>query len=140
MSLIDFDAARKRMVDGQLAIRGITSPEVLGAFLEVQRHLFVPKTQQVHAYRDSPLPIGLGQTISQPYIAAYMTNLLQLTGVERVLEIGTGSGYQAAILGILAEEVHTIERHPSLADKADRLLQNIGYDNIRVHKACSQGI
>lgn len=133
MSLIDFEAARKRMVDGQLAIRGISSPEVLRAFLKVQRHLFVPKGQQVHAYQDSPLPIGLGQTISQPYIAAYMTNLLHLEGTERVLEIGTGSGYQAAILGLLAAEVHTIERHPSLADRAERLLQKLGYDNVRVH-------
>lgn len=134
MALIDFRAARKRMVDGQIANRGITSPGVLGAFLEVPRHFFVPKIQQVHAYQDSPLPIGLNQTISQPYIAAYMTDLLQLTGSERVLEIGTGSGYQAAILGILADEVHTIERHPSLADKADRLLQSLGYDNVQVHK------
>jgi len=133
VALIDFQAARKRMVDRQIAIRGISSPDVLGAFLEVPRHLFVPKNQQLHAYQDSPLPIGLGQTISQPYIAAYMTDLLQLTGAERVLEIGTGSGYQAAILGILADQVHTIERHPSLADKADRLLQGLGYENVRVH-------
>ena len=133
MALIDFQAARKRMVDRQIAIRGISSPDVLDAFLDVPRHLFVPKNQQLHAYQDSPLPIGLGQTISQPYIAAYMTDLLQLTGAERVLEIGTGSGYQAAILGILADQVHTIERHPSLADKADRLLQSLGYENVRVH-------
>ena len=134
MASIDYQAARKRMVDGQITIRGITSPSVLGAFLKVPRHLFVPKSQQAHAYQDSPLPIGLGQTISQPYIAAYMTDLLQLTGAERVLEIGTGSGYQAAILGILADQVHTIERHPSLADKADRLLQSLGYENVRVHE------
>ena len=134
MALINYQAARKRMVDGQITIRGITSPRVLEAFIEVPRHLFVPKNQQVHAYQDSPLPIGLGQTISQPYIAAYMTDLLQLTGAERVLEIGTGSGYQAAILGNLADEVHTIERHPSLADKAARLLQSLGYDNVRVHE------
>jgi len=110
VALIDYQAARKRMVDGQITNRGITSPGVLGAFLEVPRHLFVPKSQQVHAYQDSPLPIGLGQTISQPYIAAYMTDLLQLTGAERVLEIGTGSGYQAAIL------------------------QSLGYENVRVHE------
>jgi len=122
------------MVDGQITIRGITSPRVLEAFLEVPRHLFVSKNQQVHAYQDSPLPIGLGQTISQPYIAAYMTDLLQLTGAERVLEIGTGSGYQAAILGNLADEVHTIERHPFLADNAAQLLQSLGYDNVTVHK------
>ncbi len=134
MALIDYQAARKRMVDGQITIRGITSPRVLEAFLEVPRHLFVSKNQQVHAYQDSPLPIGLGQTISQPYIAAYMTDLLQLTGAERVLEIGTGSGYQAAILGNLADEVHTIERHPFLADNAAQLLQSLGYDNVTVHK------
>lgn len=122
------------MVDGQITIRGITSPNVLEAFLEVPRHHFVPKTQQVHAYQDRPLPIGLGQTISQPYIAAYMTNILQLTGAERVLEIGTGSGYQAAILGMLADEIHTIERHPSLADKANQLLKSLGYDNVQVHE------
>lgn len=134
MALIDYQAARKRMVDGQITIRGITSPRVLEAFLEVPRHLFVSKNQQVHAYQDSPLPIGLGQTISQPYVAAYMTDLLQLTGAERVLEIGTGSGYQAAILGNLADEVHTIERHPFLADNAAQLLQSLGYDNVTVHK------
>ena len=134
MSLIDYQAARKRMVDGQIAIRGITAPRVLEAFLEVPRHHFVPKNQQVHAYQDSPLPIGLGQTISQPYIAAYMTDILQLTGAERVLEIGTGSGYQAAILGKLADEIHTVERHPALADKAKRLLESLGYDNVQVHE------
>ena len=134
MSLIDYKAARKRMVDGQIAIRGITSPDVLKAFLEVPRHHFVPKSQQVHAYQDSPLPIGLGQTISQPYIAAYMTDILQLTGEERVLEIGTGSGYQAAILGMLADEIHTVERHPFLADKANQLLKSLGFDNVQVHE------
>jgi len=141
VALIDHQEARKRMVDGQIALRGITSPRVLEAFLEVPRQLFVPKNQQARAYQDSPLPIGLGQTISQPYIAAYMTDYLQLAGLERVLEIGTGSGYQAAILGILAEEVHTIERHPFLADSAARLLQELGYLNIQVHKGDgSQGL
>ncbi len=134
MAILDYQTARKRMVDQQITIRGITSPAVLCAFLEVPRHLFVPKSQQAYSYQDSPLPIGLGQTISQPYIAAYMTDLLQLTGVDRVLEIGTGSGYQAAILGILADQVHTIERHPSLADNADRLLQSLGYKNVHVHE------
>lgn len=122
------------MVDGQIANRGITSPRVLRAFLEVPRQDFVPEKQRVHAHQDNPLPIGLGQTISQPYIAAYMTDLLQLSGSERVLEIGTGSGYQAAILGFLASEVHTIERHASLAKKADHLLQNLGYENVQVHQ------
>lgn len=134
MSLIDYKVARKRMVDRQIAIRGITSPDILKAFLEIPRHHFVPKSQQINAYQDSPLPIGLGQTISQPYIAAYMTDLLQLTGEERVLEIGTGSGYQAAILGMLADDIHTVERHPFLAEKANHLLKSLGYDNVQVHE------
>lgn len=133
MALIDYQAARKRMVDGQIAVRGITSPGVLKAFLEVPRHLFVPKRQRINAYQDGPLPIGLGQTISQPYIVAYMTDLLQLTGVEKVLEIGTGSGYQAAILGMMAGEVHSIERHPFLADNAAKLLNGLGYRNVQIH-------
>jgi protein-L-isoaspartate(D-aspartate) O-methyltransferase len=122
------------MVDRQIAARGITTPRVLEALLEVPRHLFVPQNRQTQAYYDGPLSIGLGQTISQPYIVAYMTDLLQLQGNEKVLEIGTGSGYQAAILGILADEVHSIERHPSLADQAARLLSELGYGNIQVHK------
>lgn len=133
MALIDYQAARKRMVEGQIAARGITSPKVLEAFLEVPRHLFVPKTQQIYAYQDRPLPIGLNQTISQPYIAAYMTDLVQLTREESVLEIGTGSGYQAAILGNLADQVYTVERHPSLAERAIRQLGKLGYDNVHVH-------
>lgn len=121
------------MVEGQIVARGITSPRVLEAFLEVPRHLFVPSNQQVYAYQDGPLPIGLGQTISQPYIVAYMTDKLALTGDEKVLEIGTGSGYQAAILSHLAGEIHSIERHPQLADLARRLLRDLGCDNITVH-------
>ena len=134
MALIDFQAARKRMVDGQIVRRGVTSPRVLEAFLEVPRHLFVPKRQRHFAYQDSPLGIGLGQTISQPYIVAYMTDKLELTGNERVLEIGTGSGYQAAILAELAEEVHTVERHAQLAEGARHLLDELGYTNVQVHE------
>lgn len=133
MSQIDFDAARIRMVENQIAARGITSPLVLEAFREVPRHLFVPANQQVYAYQDGPLPIGKGQTISQPYIVAYMTEKLALTGDERVLEIGTGSGYQAAILGLLAAEIHTVERHPQLAEFANKLLNQLGYDNVFIH-------
>lgn len=133
MARIDFQAARKQMVDKQIVSRGVTSPRVLNAFLEVPRHLFVPERQQQNAYQDRPLGIGLGQTISQPYIVAYMTEKLALQGEERVLEIGTGSGYQAAILGALAGEVHSVERHPPLAKTASRLLEEQGYDNIRVH-------
>ena len=134
MTEIDFQAARKRMVEEQIAARGLTSPRLLEAFLEVPRHLFVPLNQRPYAYQDGPLPIGLGQTISQPYIVAYMTDQLKLEGDEKVLEIGTGSGYQAAILGQLAEEVHTIERHPRLAELAGRLLADLGYENITIHE------
>jgi protein-L-isoaspartate(D-aspartate) O-methyltransferase len=133
LGTIDFQAARERMVEMQIARRGITSPQILDAFLEVPRHLFIPDNQQLYAYQDGPLPIGKGQTISQPYIVAYMTQHLNLKGDERVLEIGTGSGYQAAILGLLAEEVHTIERHQSLAKSAAHLLAVLGYENINVH-------
>jgi len=121
------------MVEGQIAHRGITSPRILEAFLDTPRHLFIPKIQHLFAYDDGPLPIGKGQTISQPYIVAYMTERLNLGGEERVLEIGTGSGYQAAILGKLAAEVHTVERHPSLAKSAAQLLADLGYENIQVH-------
>ena len=133
MGTIDFQAARKRMVEKQIAQRGITSPRILEAFLETPRHLFIPDNQQLYAYQDGPLPIGKGQTISQPYIVAYMTDKLRLTGDEKVLEIGTGSGYQAAILGKLAAEVHTIERHQSLARSATHLLAELGFENIIVH-------
>jgi protein-L-isoaspartate(D-aspartate) O-methyltransferase len=129
----DFQTARKRMVERQIARRGISSPRVLEAFQEIPRHLFVPKNQRLFAYQDSPLPIGKGQTISQPYIVAYMTQHLELEGSERVLEIGTGSGYQAAILGYLAAEIHTVERHQSLAEGASKLLKELGFDNVQVH-------
>lgn len=134
MTKIDFEAARRRMVEGQIAARGITSQRVLDAFLEVPRHLFVPPNQQHHAYQDGPLPIGLCQTISQPYIVAYMTDKLQLNGDEVLLEIGTGSGYQAAILGLLAREVHTVERHSRLAASAGQVFKNLGYKNIIIHE------
>ncbi len=133
MGKVDFQLARKRMVERQIANRGITSPRILEAFLDTPRHLFIPKNQHLFAYEDGPLPIGKGQTISQPYIVAYMTKHLNLGGEERVLEIGTGSGYQAAILGKLAAEVHTVERHPSLAESATQLLADLGFENIQVH-------
>lgn len=133
MGKIDFQTARKRMVERQIARRGITSPRILEAFLDIPRHLFIPENQHLFAYEDGPLPIGKGQTISQPYIVAYMTKHLNLAGNERVLEIGTGSGYQAAILGKLAAEVHTVERHHSLAERATQLLADLGFENIWVH-------
>ena len=129
---MDYQKARERMVERQIARRGIDSPRVLEAFRSVPRHLFVPQHKREFAYSDGPLPIGRGQTISQPYIVAYMTEALELQGEERVLEIGTGSGYQAAILGELAAEVYTVERHQDLAKTASQRLQDMDYENIHV--------
>jgi protein-L-isoaspartate(D-aspartate) O-methyltransferase len=120
------------MVRAQIALRGVRDLRVLAAMRAVPRHRFVPGHMLGAAYRDSPLPIGQGQTISQPYIVALMTAELGLTGTERVLEIGTGSGYQAAILGELAAEVITVERLPALAEEARALLAELGYDNVHV--------
>jgi protein-L-isoaspartate(D-aspartate) O-methyltransferase len=125
-------AARKRMVAGQIEARGITDQRVLTAMRKVERHLFVPEPLRRQAYIDGPLPIGEGQTISQPYIVAIMTELLSLKGTEKVLEIGTGSGYQAAILGELCKEVYTIEIVEPLGRRASRLLDSLGYKNISV--------
>lgn len=131
--LQDFLEERRRMVAGQLRSRGISDRRVLEAFESVPRHLFVPEGEREWAYDDCPLPIGFQQTISQPYIAAYMTQLLGLTGSERVLEVGTGSGYQAAILSRLAAEVHTIELILALADHAAKVLAETGATNIFLH-------
>ncbi len=128
-----FERARKRMVKEQIVRRGLRDERLLGAFESLPRHLFVPEEYRYSAYDDSPLPIGFSQTISQPYIVALMTDLLKLEGNERVLEIGTGSGYQAAILGMMADEVHTIEYLPELANNADKLLKDLGFDNVHVH-------
>jgi protein-L-isoaspartate(D-aspartate) O-methyltransferase len=119
-------------IDEQLAARGIHDPRVLDAMRRVPRHAFVPEDSQVLAYADRALPIGNGQTISQPYIVAAMTQALMLTGPERVLEIGAGSGYQAAILCELASGVITIERHAELAEIARRTLAALGYANVQV--------
>jgi protein-L-isoaspartate(D-aspartate) O-methyltransferase len=127
-----FTLQRERMVRSQIEARGIVDERVLDAMLTVPRHRFVPPHLEGSAYRDSPLPIGQGQTISQPYIVALMTEMLQLKGHEKVLEVGTGSGYQAAILGQLANEVVTVERIPALAEEASSLLAQLGYTNIRV--------
>jgi len=124
--------ARERMVREQIAARGIESPRVLAAMRKVPRHLFVPQNLQRAAYADQPLPIGLGQTISQPYIVAYMSEAADIAPDEKVLEIGTGSGYQAAILGELAKEVYTIEIVPELAERARAVLQQLGYANVTV--------
>ena len=125
------------MVRTQLASRDIRDPRVLGAMRRVDRAAFVPADQKVHAYEDRPLPIGAGQTISQPYMVAIMTQSLDLRGTERVLEIGTGSGYQTAILALLAAEVYTIEVHATLIEQARGTLERLGYRNVHyaVHRA-----
>lgn len=130
---MNYHQAREKMVNTQIARRGIRNPRILEAFRSVPRHLFVPQRSRAQAYADRPLPIDKNQTISQPYIVAYMTELLELQGEERILEIGTGSGYQAAILGKLAAEVHTIERHQKLAQTAQKVLERLDYHNIHVH-------
>jgi protein-L-isoaspartate(D-aspartate) O-methyltransferase len=128
----DWDAERGRMVDEQLRARDIRSARVLDALRTVPRHLFVPEPQRAQAYIDSPLPIGHDQTISQPYIVAFMTQALDIAPGDRVLEIGTGSGYQAAVLGALAKEVYTIEIVPALAERARETLSELGYRNVQV--------
>lgn len=127
---INFFAERREMVEFQIKRRGIRDPKVLEAMLKVPRHLFVPEQMKELAYGDEPLPIGEGQTISQPYIVAYMTEALKLTGHEKVLEIGTGSGYQTAILAELAREVYTVELIPELSRRAQKVLRELGYQNI----------
>jgi protein-L-isoaspartate(D-aspartate) O-methyltransferase len=122
--------ARERMVETQIKARGIKDERVLKAMLKVPRHLFVDEALRDQAYGDFPLPIGEGQTISQPYIVALMTEALELKGIERVLEIGTGSGYQTAILAELALWVYTIERFPTLLERAKKVLKELGYKNI----------
>ena len=118
------------MVQAQLEARGIKDRKVLDAMIKIPRHEFVPENMKAYAYQDEPLPIGKGQTISQPYIVAYMTEVLALNGNERVLEIGTGSGYQAAILAEIVKEVFTIEIVSSLSAKAQKVLERLGYKNI----------
>lgn len=126
-----FEFDRHNMVEKQIVGRGLRHPRLLAAFESVPRHLFVLEEYRYFAYEDGPLPIGFEQTISQPYIVALMTNLLQLDEDKRVLEVGTGSGYQAAILAHIAHEVHTIEFLPELAVRAQRLLSN--YPNVICH-------
>lgn len=126
--------ARHRMVEDQIAARGISDPAVLEAMRQVPRDRFVPPDQTGHAYEDHPLPIGFDQTISQPYIVAYMTQALGLRPSDRVLEIGTGSGYQAAVLSEIVRDVYTIEIIPELADHAAKTLGDLGYDNVRVRQ------
>ena len=127
-----FAAARQRMLDEQIRARGVTDPAVLAAMAAVPRHLFVPENERSGAYDDQPLPIGAGQTISQPYIVALMSSLLGLKPDSRVLEVGTGSGYQAAVLSRLAREVYTIEIIQPLGERARRTLADLGYKNVHV--------
>lgn len=123
---------RKEMVKEQILARGVTDAKVLRAMEKVERHLFVPEEMTEDAYSDHPLPIGYGQTISQPYIVAYMTEQAKISSGDKVLEIGTGSGYQAAVLAEIAEKVYTIELIEPLASRAEILLERLGYDNIIV--------
>ena len=127
-----FSFHRQSMVKEQIVRRGVDNPEVVRAMGEVPRHAFVPDHLQNQAYVDGPLSIGLGQTISQPYIVALMTELLELDGDEKVLEIGTGSGYQAAVLARVAREVYTVEIREELGSQAEERLEGLGYDNIHL--------
>lgn len=125
-----FTALREKMVETQIASRGVKDKNVLKALKKVPRHLFVKPGQYLSAYEDYPLSIGLAQTISQPYIVALMTELLEISSGDKVLEVGTGSGYQTAILAEIAKEVYTIEFLKELSEKSKKLLINLGYKNI----------
>jgi len=130
-----FAEKRHQMVETQIKARGVTDERVLAAMEKVPRHLFVPQQYIDEAYADHPLPIGYGQTISQPYIVAYMTELLNLKPGDKVLEIGTGSGYQAAILAEITDKVYTVEIIPELARSAEERLKRLGYENVKVLNA-----
>ncbi len=129
----DFAILRDIMIREQLEYRGISDPAVIAAMGDVPREEFVPTDLRAYAYEDGPLPIGEGQTISQPYMVAYMTEALELSRDDRVLEIGTGSGYAAAVLSRIVEEVHTVERIAGLAAIARERLDRLGYQNIQIH-------
>ncbi len=129
---MDFEKAREEMIDYQIKGRGIKDKRVLWAMSIVPRERFVLKENEKDAYLDCPLPIGMGQTISQPYMVALMTQCLSLVGTERVLEVGTGSGYQAAILSKLAKMVYTIERYEALADRANKIFEESKIKNVKV--------
>jgi protein-L-isoaspartate(D-aspartate) O-methyltransferase len=130
--MINYDQERRRMVDEQIVARGIQDERVLAAMRRIPRHEFLPEAIRGMAYTDNALPLGEGQTISQPYMVALMTESLRLTGTERVLEIGTGSGYQAAVLAELCEKVYTVERIKTLADKARATLDRLGYKGVAI--------
>ncbi|MDO8735236.1 MAG: protein-L-isoaspartate(D-aspartate) O-methyltransferase [Elusimicrobiota bacterium] len=126
----DFEKLRRQMVETQIVTRGISDKKIIDAMLKIPREQFIEKKFYNEAYNDHPLPIEEGQTISQPYIVALMTELLQLTNIEKVLEIGTGSGYQTAILAELSKKVYTVERLPTLFYKAKNILKDLGYKNV----------
>lgn len=128
----DWQSQREALVKIFIEGKGVSDPKVLDAMYNVERHLFVPENVRLYAYRDQPLPIGDGQTISQPSLVAYMTELLELSRSDKVLEIGTGSGYQAAILGELVDSVFTIEIIETLGQRSKQLLADLGYDNVHV--------
>lgn len=130
MIMNEYSSMRQQMVDTQIIARGIQDPKVIQAMRKVPRHLFLDEALRSQAYEDNPSPIGEKQTISQPYIVAMMTELLGLKGKEKVLEIGTGSGYQAAVIAEIAERVYSIERIPALAKRARKLLDDLKYTNI----------
>ncbi len=130
--MADYPKLRRDMVRRQIERRGVKSPAVLAAMRNVPRERFLPGGEGLLAYDDSPLPIGDGQTISQPYVVAFMTEALELSGGEKVLEIGTGSGYATAVLAEIVSEVYTIERIKGLADRARAVLADLGYDNVHV--------
>lgn len=137
LSTPEFAEQREQMIQRQILRRGITDLRVLEALRRVPRHEFMPQRFQAMAYEDSPVPIGYDQTISQPYIVAFILEQLQLQGIESVLEIGTGSGYQAALLSHLCDEVSSIEIIPELAQRAEELLDRLGFANVTVH--CGDG-
>jgi protein-L-isoaspartate(D-aspartate) O-methyltransferase len=129
---VNYERAQQRMVEDQIRARGVRDPRVLAAMTKVPRHLFVDEALRDHAYQDKALPIGEKQTISQPYMVAAMSEALELAPQDRVLEIGTGSGYQTAVLAELAETVFSIERIPAFAQRARRLLESLGYYNVLI--------
>ena len=131
----NFSIARRRMVEDQVMARGVTDPKVIDAMLRVPRHKFVEQALESQAYQDAPLPIGERQTISQPYMVAVMSEALLLDGTEKVLEVGTGSGYQAAVLALLADRVFSLERIPALARRARKILDACGYSKVNIRLA-----
>jgi len=128
----DYEKLRTKMINNQIKRRGVSNKNVLAAMNKVERHRFIPNEYLKNAYDDSPLPIGMGQTISQPYIVAFMTEILKLDKSKKVLEIGTGSGYQAAVLSEVAGKVYSVELTASLGKQAKALLQELNYDNVEV--------